>query len=302
MKRMRMDARIILAIASALAALPAMAESQPALADAPAPAFYYNTLGQPWQSVAPGLLDWENTVGYVNVHTFPASSGASSASSASSVLALTSLVTGLASWADIAGVVGGTLANPDDIQESGFFGGTGHLAWDLGSDNGLALYVGPAWSFDGKGISSSSLSVTAATGHEPSAGWSRDFNLGVNYTDQGSFSAVVSPDITDLWTGTLLASAGRVAADRLSSFSVEGFGAYSSGDLIQDAGLQSEGSAWRLGGGVGYQRSFGGNPSGLNAWALYGGLQWEWADIGDDQDPTSPSLVVNFSIGTIRPR
>ncbi|MDB6035957.1 MAG: hypothetical protein JWM16_6295 [Verrucomicrobiales bacterium] len=284
---------LVLSIALALA-VPAAAESQPA-PDASAPAFYYNTLGQPWQSVAPGLLDWENTLGYANVHTFPGSAGSSSFS------ALTSLVTGLTSWADIAGVIGAAAAGSDDIQKSGFFACTGHFASDLGSDNGLALYASPSWTFDQSGIASSSVSITAVAGHEPSAGWSRDANLAVSYTDQGSFSAVTSPDVKDLWTGTFLAAAGHAVSDQ-ASFSLEGFAAYAAGGLSQADGFPATGSAWRLGGGAGYQRNFGRNPGGMNAWALYGGLQWEWADVGAAENPSSPSLVVNFSIGMIRPR
>ncbi|GEM_PF-4054342 len=294
MKNASVLSRLLLPVVL-LAASQTRTTGQPAPADAPAPAFYYNTLGQPWQTVAPGLLDWENTVGYANTHTLHASDASSSA------LALTSLVLGLKPWADIAGVVGGTLSGFDDLQKGGFFGSTAHLALDLGSDNGLAVYAAPAWTFDKDGIGSSSFTMTASAGNEPATGWSHDVNVSVNYTDQSSFAAVTSPDLHDLWTGALLASVGRGAADHLTGFSLEGFGAYASGNLALEDGSAADGSAWRLGGGVGYQRNFGKSPMGLNAWALYGGVQWEWADLGADGTASSPSLAVNFSLGSIRP-
>ena len=279
--------------------LAAAAENSIAAAplDAPSPAFYYNTLGQPWQVTPKGLLDWENTVGLAGVRTSPGSAGSSSA------LLLASLVTGLTSWADVAAVVGGSEADGEFGQAGGFFGGTGHLALDLGSDNGLALYVAPSWGFDKTGIASTALTLTAAAGHEPSDGWSRDANFAVNYTDQSSFAAVTSPDLDNLWTLSLLGAMGHAASAPLSSFSFEGYGAFCTGDIASDGGGPMEtGSAWRVGGGIGYQRNFGRNPTGLMAWALYGGVQWEWADAGSAGTSSSPSLVVNFSLGTIGPR
>lgn len=192
------------------------------------------------------------------------------------------------------------MTGSDGVQEINFFGSTIHFAWDMGEDNGFALYAAPAWTVDHNGIASSSLSITGSMGHEPSEGWSRDINAAVNYIDQSSFSAVTSPEVNNLWTGTMLASLGR-AWGQHSSYSVEGFASYSSGDLPPGAGFPATGSAWRLGGGAGYQRNFGKDPIGL-AWAVYGGSQCEWADVGTGQKPFSPSFVVNFSVGMIRRR
>lgn len=270
--------------------------SAPDSASAPGPSFYYNTLGQPWQTIPRGLLDWENTVGVGGLRTSPGSVSSTSA------LALTSLVTGLSSWADVAAVVGGNVVDGKFGEAGGFLGGTSHLAWDLGSDIGLAMYAAPSWGFDKTGITSTSVTLTAVAGHEPSEGWSRDANLAVNYTDQGSFSAVTSPDLNNLWTWSVLGTMGHGAAPN-SSYSMETFGAICNGEIANEAGGEATmASAWRLGGGIGYQHNFGKNPTGLAGWALYGGVQWEWADDGAGGTTSSPSLAVNLSLGSIQLR
>jgi hypothetical protein len=262
-----------------------------------APAFLYNTLGQPWQATDPGRWDWESTLGLG-----AASSSPGSVQSASGALLL-SARSGLKPWCDAGILLGGAQSEVDAQSSGSMLGGfTFHAAAGLGNDKGLALYLAPVWTWSEGDLASTSASLTAVFGHEPDAGWAQDFNLVAGYSDHGAFGAAQSPDLDDLWSFSALASLANTQGDGAFAYSGEAFATYSRGDFQPDAGGVDEASAWRLGGGIGCQKNWGADAKGVKAFAAYAGFQWERCEIPGQGDFTTPSLVVNLSLGASRAR
>lgn len=267
-------------------------------ADGPAaPAFLYNTLGQPWQATDAGRFDWEATLGLAGSSSLPGSIDAGAAG------LLLSARTGFCSWADGGLVAGPAAAKVEDSPSaSSWLGGlTLHAAADLGAGHGLAAYAAPLWTFDETGLAATSVTLTAVYGHEPDAGWSQDFNLAATYSDHGGFGAAQGPDLDNLWTYTALASLAHASADGLFGYSFEGFAAWSAGDFDSDvSGAQDRAGAWRLGAGIGCQKNTAIDARRMRAWALYAGFQWERADVPGDGVYDTPVLVVNLTLGAAR--
>jgi hypothetical protein len=283
----------LLAVNLATAATPDTSGLQAAPAP-DAPAFLYNTLGQPWQPTGAGRLHWESTLGLGAAWSFPGSIAARSGN------LLLSARTGLLDWADAGLLLGGAAASVEEVTSRAALAGiTLHASADLAGDRGLALYFAPTWTWDdGGSLAASSVTITGVYGNEPDAGWSRDFNLALAFSDHGALGATQSPELDNVWSFSALAAAGNNAPDGLSGFSGEAFAAYTGGsDPAQSP--EDQATAWRLGGGVGWQENWGSNPKGLQAWAAYAGFQWERAEFAGGVY-TTPSVVANFSVGACR--
>lgn len=68
---------------------------------------------------------------------------------------------------------------------------------------------------------------TVVVEHEPSEGWGQDLNLACNYTDQGGFTSISSPDLSNILTWSVLASLSHTGDNSLSNYSMEEFAAFS---------------------------------------------------------------------------